>query len=116
MEVVLGVVVATQAAILATDLFFVQRNSYNSSAASAAAPESSAPTPVEDGDSGGRRARILELESRLASLKTQAREANSPDSFVQYARLTREANNVEKELISLRGAFHCSFAHFTLEY
>lgn len=101
MEVVLGVVVLSQAAIFASDALLKRRDAPATSppAASASAPEAT------NGNEGSTRARVAELEARLASLKAQARDANSPDTFVQYARLTREANTVEKELISLRGAF-----------
>jgi len=46
---------------------------------------------------------VRELEIQLKELKEKARDANSPDTFVQYAKLTREANQVEKKLIALRG-------------
>ncbi|CAN8072285.1 unnamed protein product [Agarophyton chilense] len=38
------------------------------------------------------------LEHRLMDLRNQARQLNAPDTLVQYARVTREANKVEKAL------------------
>jgi hypothetical protein len=45
------------------------------------------------------------LEAKLKELNAMARTLTSPDSFVQYARVTREANAVEAELASLNGLF-----------
>jgi hypothetical protein len=43
------------------------------------------------------------LKAKLKELNAMARTLTSPDSFVQYARVTREANAVEAELASLNG-------------
>ncbi|CDF32770.1 unnamed protein product [Chondrus crispus] len=41
---------------------------------------------------------IPALEKKVKHLRAEAKRVNAPDTFVQYARLTREANKVEKEL------------------
>lgn len=46
---------------------------------------------------------IPALEKKLQGLRADAKRANSPDTFVQYARLSREANKVEKELMEKKG-------------
>lgn len=61
-------------------------------------------TPIED----DARRRLPEdnieaLEARLSQLRAQAKDLSSPDTFVQYARVSREANRVEKELLEKKG-------------
>lgn len=46
---------------------------------------------------------VRALEIRLKELRAQAKQLNSPDTFVQYARVSREANKVEKELLEKKG-------------
>ena len=46
---------------------------------------------------------ISALEKKLKHLRAEAKRVNAPDTFVQYARLTREANKVEKELTEKKG-------------
>lgn len=43
------------------------------------------------------------LEHQLKQLRTQARRLNAPDTLVQYVRVMREANKVEKKLEHKRG-------------
>ncbi len=96
MEVVLGVVVLSHVVTFATDALFQRWDA----AQPATAPPRAAPSTQTAPES---QTRVQELEERLATLNAEARAANSPDTFVQYARLKRAANAVEKELISLRG-------------
>ncbi len=98
MEVVVGVIVLSQAAVLASDAL-LRRAENNAQNPPAPAPPSSA----MNGIGRSSNPRVRELEAQLAKLKAEARDANSPDESVKYARLTREANKVEKELISIRG-------------
>lgn len=46
---------------------------------------------------------VASLERRIKSLRTQAQQLTSADTFVQYARVTREANKLEKRLKELKG-------------
>lgn len=48
---------------------------------------------------------IPALRKKLKELQLQAKQLNSPDTFVQYAKVTREANKVEKELLEKEGTF-----------
>lgn len=43
------------------------------------------------------------LEMRLKELRNQAKRLNAPDTLVQYARVTREANKVEKDVNEKKG-------------
>lgn len=54
---------------------------------------------------------IPALEKKLKELRTEAKRVNSPDTFVQYARLSREANKVEKELVEKKGKAHTGFRY-----
>ena len=98
MEVVVGVIVLSQTAMLASEALF--RRLENNSVDAPAPTSTAAPSGWNATSSNPR---VRELEAQLAKLKAEARDANSPDEFVKYARLTREANKVEKELISIRG-------------
>jgi hypothetical protein len=51
----------------------------------------------------GPEATLPELQQRLALLRAEARSLNSPDTFVQYARVTREATMIEARVESLKG-------------
>lgn len=62
------------------------------------------PAPPQEGS-------IAELELRLARLRDEAKALNSPDSFVQYAQRTREANRVAKELADRRGKLFYNLLH-----
>ena len=46
---------------------------------------------------------IKALEKKLKDLRESAKELTSPDDFVKYARVNREANKVEKELKEKKG-------------
>lgn len=48
---------------------------------------------------------IAELELRLANMRDEARALNSPDTFVQYARVMRNANDLERKLLERRGTY-----------
>lgn len=61
---------------------------------------------TKDGDVEGS---ISSLEAKLGQLKSQAKALNSPDTFVQYARVSREANKVERELNDKRGRFFITY-------
>lgn len=52
--------------------------------------------PVDEND-------VASLERRIKSLRTQAQQLTSADTFVQYARVTRQANKLEKRLKELKG-------------
>lgn len=52
---------------------------------------------------------IQALELKLEQLRERAKELTSPDSFVQYARVNREANKVEKEIKQKKGKLLFSF-------
>lgn len=56
--------------------------------------------PQPDGDTcpAAEEGSIAALRQKLEALCAEAKRLNSPDSFVAYARVTREANKVEKEL------------------
>lgn len=41
---------------------------------------------------------VSALKEKLRNLRNEAKELNSPDTFVQYAKVLREANEVEREL------------------
>lgn len=55
--------------------------------------------PVAEAPEGS----IQALQAQLKKLRMEAKELSSPDTFVQYARVMREANKVEKELNEKRG-------------
>lgn len=46
---------------------------------------------------------IPSLEARVKALRVEASQLTSADTFVQYARVTREANRLEKRLTELKG-------------
>lgn len=46
---------------------------------------------------------VASLERRIKLLRTQAQQLTSADTFVQYARVTRQANKLEKRLRELKG-------------
>lgn len=81
---------------------------------SAEAHESRGDQPPESENANSRDQHTLEteeppegsipaLEKKLKELRAEAKRVNSPDTFVQYARLSREANKVEKELMEKKG-------------
>lgn len=41
---------------------------------------------------------VAALKEKLQNLRNEAKELTSPDTFVQYAKVLREANEVEREL------------------
>lgn len=98
MEVVLGVVLFSKTSIFALDALLRRKGSTQTVPDVVPAP---APAPAPP--STENEAKIQELEEKLAKLKADARAANSPDTFVQYARLKRAANAVEEELSTLKG-------------
>lgn len=102
MEVVVGVIILSQTALLASEALFRRGENNTVQNASTSAPP---PSTVGSGSysNASSNPRVRELEEQLAKLKAEARDSTSPDEFVKYARLTREANKVEKELISIRG-------------
>lgn len=60
--------------------------------------------PLEEGS-------IAALEAKLKSLRTEAKLLTSPDSFVQYAKVSREANKVEKVLKQKKGTSSLVFCY-----
>lgn len=73
----------------------VDGTSTNDFSSEAAAPSAENVADAEEFPEGS----IPALEKRLRELRAEAKQVNSPDTFVQYARLSREANKVEKELM-----------------
>lgn len=52
---------------------------------------------------------VKALEDNLTELRAAARAVNSADTFVQYARLTREANALEERISAMKGLTCCIF-------
>lgn len=60
------------------------------------------PSPSLGVESLSDQSEVTVLEKRLVELRAAARSVNSADTFVQYARLTREANAVENQIAALK--------------
>lgn len=96
MEVVVGVVVFSQVVLSLSDEYLRRKRA-------SAPPPSSAAAPAPRRSSTSSIPEVRALEAELKKLREKARDANSPDTFVQSAMLNRKANEVEKKLIALRG-------------
>lgn len=46
---------------------------------------------------------VADLETKVKALRAEATQLTSSDTFVQYARVTREANRLEKRVKELKG-------------
>jgi hypothetical protein len=115
MEFIIAVSITSQVAIALIDRLSQQaENSQVGPIASDSTENSQSSEPQAPGPSARiqpsnlRDERLAELKRHLAQLRAQARSLNSPDTFVQYARVTREATMLETQIESLEGRRVCS--------
>lgn len=110
MEVVVATSVIAHFAVLAIDRYIARLevsaiNSEDIQLSRDAQPAISSTQPQENEThvTAPKEGSIEFLEARLKQLRNQAKRLNAPDTLVQYARVTREANRVEKELNEKKG-------------